>query len=105
MNKLQIIDRLARDSVIEEMIELLNSTETRINKQDLAQEVYLTLMEKDDRLIEDLYAKNDLRWYIQRIITNNVYSKTSPYYVKYKSFDNRTSEIKSIKESDDSEED
>lgn len=34
-----------------------------------------------------MYEKNQLKFYITRMVLNNIYSKLSPYYRKYKHFD------------------
>lgn len=38
----------------------------------------------DNAKINELYFKKQLRFWVTRIITNNIHSKTSPYYYTYK---------------------
>lgn len=58
-------------------------------KQDLKQELFLILLEKDEELIKNLYETNGLKFYFTRIVLNQVKSQTSPFYTKY-----RQSELK-----------
>lgn len=57
-------------------------------KQDLIQEVYLILLEYDKDKIIELFNNNQINYFISKIITNLWYSKTSPFYMKYKKHNN-----------------
>lgn len=58
--------------------------ETECNLKDLAQDIYIVLMEKPASVILELYDKGELNYYLCGIITNQLVSKTSPYYKTYK---------------------
>lgn len=81
-----IIKELAEEKVVEDIIRnmKISVNEDKENLEDLAQDIYMDLMEKDAEKIEGLYERNELRYYISRIVVNNIHSKNSPYYVKYK---------------------
>lgn len=79
MNKHDIINEIAVSKVVEEII--FNITHTYID--DLTQDIYLSLLEKDDDLIIQLYEDEQLNYYITRMILNNIRSTTSPYYYTY----------------------
>lgn len=49
---------------------------------DLAQDTYLTLL-SDPQKTQTLYDKGELKYYIARILMNNIASSTSPYYRTY----------------------
>lgn len=49
---------------------------------DLAQDVYLGLL-VDAEKTQTLYDKGELKYYIARILMNNIASSTSPYYRTY----------------------
>lgn len=87
MTNTEIIEELARNKVVEEIISNINRTETQFNIQDLVQDIYLSLLEKPTKKITEMYEKNQLKFYITRMVLNNIYSKLSPYYRKYKHFD------------------
>lgn len=62
--------------------------ETDFNLRDLAQDIYLSLLQKPAELIESLHQGGELDFYITGMIANNVLSKTSPYHLTYRIQDN-----------------
>ena len=97
MTSNQIINELAKNKVIEKLVANISPDDNPPDNQDLSQLVYLTLLEKPNALIEDLYSKGELIFYVIRIITRNVYSTTSPYYRTIKKFKNKTTDIDDFK--------
>ena len=92
-----IINELAKNKVIEKLVTNISPEDNPPDNQDLSQLIYLTLLEKPNSLIEDLYSKGELIFYVIRIITKNVYSTTSPYYRTIKKFKNKTTDIDDLK--------
>ena len=90
MDVLNIIDKLARNRVVEDMIKNMNINDY---PDDLAQEIYLILLEYDKEKIEDIYNKNQINFFISRIITNQAFSKNSPFYLNYKKWDFNKEEL------------
>ena len=84
MDVLNIVEKLARNRVVEDMIKNMNINDY---PDDLAQEIYLILLEYDKDKIEDIYNKNQINFFISRIITNQAFSKNSPFYLNYKKWD------------------
>lgn len=82
MNKHEIIEQLAKDKIVEGIIDNINNKDPDL--EDLKQDIYVELLLKDDQLIEQLYEDNKLRYFITKMVTNNIKSKTSPYYYQYK---------------------
>ena len=82
----QIINEIANAHLIEEIISGITYSkfESKENLKDLAQDIYLQLLQMDNAKINELYFKKQLRFWVTRIITNNIHSKTSPYYYQYK---------------------
>ena len=97
MTSNQIINELAKNKVIEKLVANISPDDNSQDNQDLSQLIYLTLLEKPNPLIEDLYSKGELIFYVIRIITRNVYSTTSPYYRTIKKFKNKTTDIDELK--------
>ena len=103
MTSNQIINELAKNKVIEKLVANISPEgdsspgTLSSDNQDLSQLIYLTLLEKPNSLIEDLYSKGELIFYVIRIITRNVYSTTSPYYRTIKKFKNKTIDINEFK--------
>lgn len=56
------------------------------DREDLVQEIALVLLEYDDEKIEMMYERNEINFFLTRIIKNNYYSVTSPFYRKFKKF-------------------
>lgn len=54
------------------------------DNEDLIQDVALVVLEKPPEFISELYDKGQLKYYIARVIMNNLFSASSPYYCKYK---------------------
>ena len=86
MTNAQIINEIANAHLIEEIISGITYSkfESKENLKDLAQDIYLQLLQMDNAKINELYFKKQLRFGVTRIITNNIHSKTSPYYYQYK---------------------
>ena len=83
MDKYEIIDEISKDKVVEEIVYNIGSKDDE-DLKDLIQDIYINLLEKEDSLIETLYNTNQLKYFIIRMVVNNIHSKNSPYYTKYK---------------------
>ena len=82
----QIINEIANGGLVEEIINGVSYSkfENNENIKDLAQDIYLQLLQMKTDKLNDLYTKNQLRYWIARIVVNSIHSKTSPYYYQYK---------------------
>ena len=76
------IKKIAEERLVEKLVADIGKSETRWNLDDLVQDIYLDLLMKKDRIeqIDD----SQIRFYLARMIINNIHSKTSRYYVTYK---------------------
>ena len=85
MTKVEIIDELSRSNTVEKIIyKLLPCSKNQFDcPEDLIQDIYLLLLEKDDTLIVNLHNKGELGYYLLKIARNQLLSKNSPYYTKY----------------------
>lgn len=100
VTKEEIISKLASDRTIENLIE--NITHTRDEDfKDLAQDLYLDLLNKDDDKIISLWEKGEMNYFIVKMITNSVFSANSPYYYLYKKFPLSTEELKDYEDDRD----
>ena len=79
-----IVDTLARDRAVEKMIDNITDgvAYDPTALQDLAQDIYVSLLEKGDKLI-DVYEEGHINFYLSRIVCNNIMSNTSPYFCNY----------------------
>lgn len=83
MSKYSIIDEISKDKLVEEIVYNIGDRGDE-DLKDLIQDIYINLLEKEDSLIENLYSTNQLKFYIVKMVVNNIHSKNSPYYTKYK---------------------
>ena len=90
--KREIIDEMARDKKVEEFISNTAKT-SNIDLTDLAQDIYLSLLQYDDEKIEGMYERGELDFFLARMITNNINSQTSPFYSHYRKWTTKRSEI------------
>lgn len=86
-DKRAIVEDLARGRVVEEMIENISGRSISVPElQDLAQMVYLVLLEYDAAKVADLYDNGEIRFFIARIILNQYRSTTSTFYYRFRKF-------------------
>ena len=88
MTKVEIVDELSRTNTVEKIIyKLLPCSKNPFDcPEDLIQEIYLLLLQKDDDLIVNLYNKGEIGFYLLKIARNQLLSANSPYYTKYIKF-------------------
>ncbi len=88
MNANEIISKLAEGRTVEKVLAELRVAvrESAFDLDDLTQDIYLSLLEKPEGLVQSLYEKGEFEYYIMRMAVNNICSKTSPYYQNYKRF-------------------
>lgn len=86
--KSEIIGELASKGTLRTLIEncARESSEDSANLQDLEQDLYLDLLQKDDKKIIELYEKGQLTFFLTRMILNNLNSVNSRYYTQYRKF-------------------
>lgn len=73
MEAKEIVNELAQNRVVEKLLR----NYTTINKDDLAQNIYISLLLKDDAFLTELYTTNRLNYYLIGAIRNEVMSTTS----------------------------
>lgn len=85
MTKCDVVEKLYKDGTVDRIIyKLLSSSKNPFDcPEDLIQDVYLLLLQKNDDLIVNLYNKGELGFYLLKIARNQLLSKNSPYYTKY----------------------
>lgn len=66
--------------------------------QDLAQMVYLILLEYDEDKVIDLYEHGQIDFFIARIILNQYRSTNSPYYRLFGKYARKAEDIENLRE-------
>ena len=79
-----VVEEIARSKLIQECILIVTGGVWRSEYDDLVQDILLELL--DQTKVVDLYKKGQLKFYIMRIIRNNIQSNTSRFYYRYRRF-------------------
>lgn len=97
MTKNDLIRIIAKERLVETAIANIAKTNSDTLK-DLSQEIYLDLLSKDEEKIINLYETNQIRFFVVRMIMNNLFSKNSPYYQVFRKNTNATVNIDDFKD-------
>lgn len=97
--KNNIINELAKEKTVETLCTNMGVEQAYLD--DLVQEIYLILLEYDEGKMIKMYERKQLKFFIVRIIMNQYFSKNSPFYKKYKLFDQRQDYNKEIETEED----
>jgi hypothetical protein len=88
MSRNDIIVWLNNHKILNESIKKICSNQDHID--DLRSELFLTLCEKSDDFIIELYEEKGLVWWCLRFLKNQYHSKSSPFHKMYR---RRTDEV------------
>ena len=97
MTKNEVIEIIAKERMVETAVTNIAKTNSDI-LNDLSQEIYLDLLQKDEQKIVNLYETNQIRFFVVRMVTNNLFSKNSPFYQTFKKNTNLTVNIDDLKD-------
>ena len=97
MSKNEVIEIIAKEKMVETAITNIAKTNSDV-LNDLSQEIYLDLLEKDEQKIVKLYETNQIRFFVVRMILNNLFSKNSPFYQTFRKNANLTVDIDGLKD-------
>ena len=89
-----LIHEIAEKCIVEKMIsKLADANDIKLGfLKDLAQDIYVSLLEQQDRI--EAMTTDEQLLYIQRMVLNNLKSKTSRYYYNYKRYEEKKAELK-----------
>lgn len=90
---MNIIEKLALNRTVETIIANITKNKDDDTLKDLAQMIYLDLLQKPYAKIEELDRNNQLNFFITRMVLNSINSKTSRYYYEIKRYNAITEEI------------
>ena len=96
MTRTEIVERLARERRVETMVENIARQPLDANLSDLAQMVYLILLEYDEDKLADLWEHGQMQFFIARIIINQYRSTSSPFYKQIRKYASKAEEIDTI---------
>ena len=95
LSKNEIVALLGKQRVIEQLVQSLTQSPY---KDDLCQDLYIDLLNKDENLITGMYYRGELLYFIRRMVSNNINSTTSPFYQKYERFRSLSTDLNDIKD-------
>ena len=99
MTKNEVISIIAKERLVEQICSnIAKSADCDDTLKDLSQEIYLDLLSKDEEKIINLYETNQIRFFVVRMVTNNLFSKNSPFYQVFKKNTNATVNIDNFKD-------
>ena len=96
MNRTEIVERLARERRVETMVENIARQPLDADLSDLAQMVYLILLEYDEDKLVDLWEHDQMQFFIARIIINQYRSKSSPFYKLIRKYASKAEDIETF---------
>lgn len=73
------IREIAENKIVEKLINKISPT--AIAKEDLVQDIYLSLLTNSEKV--ESIPNDEIKYYITKIILNNIKSVNSPYYRLY----------------------
>ena len=84
MTKEKVVEEIARSKLIQECILIVTGGVWRSEYDDLVQDLLVEFL--DQPKIVDLYEKDQLRYYVVRVVRNNLQSCTSRFFYRYRRF-------------------
>lgn len=79
MDRNGIVEALGRQRRVENFVQLYARRPLDADLKDLAQIVYLHLMEMDESKLRDLWDTGDIDFYLRRVIRTQLYGHRSDY--------------------------
>lgn len=94
MTNQEIVKIIGEEKMIESIVENMNVKPDLA--QDLVQDAYMILLEYDNKKLEEIYNRNQLKFFTARILCNQAYSVNSPFWKTYRKFSNMSSPIQDV---------
>lgn len=86
MDKQQLYEAIITSKIVEKMVHKVERNNSYVN--DVINDIYIVILEMDPDTLIELYNKNEINYYISRIVTNQV-SKNGQLNKKYKKWENK----------------
>lgn len=79
-----MLNKIANERLVEEICKNLGVSPKYMD--DLVQEIYLILLEYNQEKLQSIYDKGQFNFFLTRIIKNQYFSNTSPFFKKYRKY-------------------
>lgn len=87
MTRQDIADALAREGVVETMLrKMTRSARLTDDLKDLAQMVYLIILDYPEDKLLDLWKSGHIRFFIARVIMNQLHGTRNAFYYAHRKF-------------------
>ena len=80
----EVVELVAKEGWVEECIKTVSGGVWRSEYSDLVQDILMELL--DQEKVVSLFQKDQLRYYVMRIVRNNLQSCTSRFFYRYRRF-------------------
>ena len=81
----EVVELVAKEGWVEECIKTVSGGVWRSEYDDLVQDLLVEFLDQGKKIV-DLYEKDQLRYYVMRIVRNNLQSCTSRFFYRYRRF-------------------
>lgn len=94
MTNREILDIYLNNGLIDTCLDCqFSNIKDKQFKEDFRNDLILIILNYDNEKLNDAHLNNHFNAFLTRIIINNIFSKTSPYYKDYRKFSDKTDEI------------
>ena len=83
MTKYDIIEQMAKERCVERIVQTICKV-SRVELDDLAQMIYEALLMYDEKKILSLHEKQQMNYFIVRIVQNQFYSGNSQFHTFFR---------------------
>ena len=85
MSTREVVEEVARTKLIQDCILIVTGGVWRSEYDDLVQDLLVEFLDQGKKIV-DLYKKGQLRYYVVRVVRNNLQSCTSRFFYRYRRF-------------------
>lgn len=82
----KVVELIVKDKILDQIINNIAKNAKDEDLNDLKQDIYLELLEKNEDWLYGIYERGQMNYYLTRIVLNNINSKTSPFYYRYRKY-------------------
>ena len=82
----KVVELIVKDKILDQIINNIAKDAKDEDLNDLKQDIYLELLEKNEDWLFGIYERGQMNYYLTRIVLNNINSKTSPFYYRYRKY-------------------
>ena len=86
MDKQQLYEAIITSKIVEKMVHKVERNSSYVD--DVINDIYIVLLEMNPDTLIELYNKNEINYYISRIVTNQL-SRNGQLNKKYKQWENK----------------